>query len=299
MSGASVFIIFLAVLLIAARLLLRPERRPPVPASEKAKGFSRMDSPVGTRPITFEPSNNRRFLKLSAPSGGSQKRLSHSLRDACSHFTGGSTSASLRIGLDASLSYGPLRNVLARLQKTEPAIDVRFVEGDDDDIADQVARGTIDVAFIQKRVDKASIVSEHCWNETIVVALPEGHRLAGHHALHREALRCETYLMAINETRVIRTANEIATVLEGRPRLIIPTQVHRDTLMHLVGLGFGIALTRSCALGVYYPGVIYRPISTPEPHAAVYAIWRPETLSPEASVLLAYAQAEGRQGALE
>ncbi len=299
MSGASVFIIFLAVLLTAARLLLRPERRPPVPASEKAEGFSRMDSPVGTRPITFEPSNNRRFLKLSAPSSGSQKRLSHSLRDACSHFTGGSTSASLRIGLDASLSYGPLRNVLARLQKTEPAIDVRFVEGDDDDIADQVARGTIDVAFIQKRVDKASIVSEHCWNETIVVALPEGHRLAGHHALHREALRCETFLMAINETRVIRTANEIATILEGRPRLIIPTQVHRDTLMHLVGLGFGIALTRSCALGVYYPGVIYRPISAPEPHAAVYAIWRPETLSPEASVLLAYAQAEGRQGALE
>ena len=198
-----------------------------------------------------------------------------------------------------SLSYGPLRNVLARLQKTEPAIDVRFVEGDDDDIADQVARGTIDVAFIQKRVDKASIVSEHCWNETIVVALPEGHRLAGHHALHREALRCETFLMAINETRVIRTANEIATILEGRPRLIIPTQVHRDTLMHLVGLGFGIALTRSCALGVYYPGVIYRPISAPEPLAAVYAIWRPETLSPEASVLLAYAQAEGRQGALE
>ncbi|OJV31674.1 MAG: hypothetical protein BGO24_05750 [Sphingomonas sp. 67-36] len=105
--------------------------------------------------------------------------------------------------------------------------------------------------------------------------------------------------MAINETRVIRTANEIATILEGRPRLIIPTQVHRDTLMHLVGLGFGIALTRSCALGVYYPGVIYRPISAPEPHAAVYAIWRPETLSPEASVLLAYAQAEGRQGAVE
>lgn len=299
MSGASVFIIFLAVLLIAARLLLRPERRPPVPASQKAEGIPRMDRPIGTRPTTLEPSNNRRFLKLSAPSGGPQKRLSHSLRDACSHFTGGSTSASLRIGLDASLSYGPLRNVLARLQKTEPAIDVRFVEGDDDDIVDQVARGTIDVAFIQERVDNASIVSEHCWNETIVVALPEGHRLAGHHALHREALRCETFLMAIDETRVIRTANEIATILEGRPRLIIPTQVHRDTLMHLVGLGFGIALTRSCALGVYYPGVIYRPISAPEPHAAVYAIWRPETLSPEASVLLAYAQAEGRQGAVE
>ncbi|NWP05771.1 LysR family transcriptional regulator substrate-binding protein, partial [Escherichia coli] len=62
-------------------------------------------------------------------------------------------------------------------QKTEPAIDVRFVEGNGDDIADQVARGTINVAFIQERVNKASIVSEHCWNETIVVALPEGHRL--------------------------------------------------------------------------------------------------------------------------
>ncbi|NWP29075.1 LysR family transcriptional regulator substrate-binding protein, partial [Escherichia coli] len=79
-------------------------------------------------------------------------------------------------------------------QKTEPAIDVRFVEGNGDDIADQVARGTINVAFIQERVNKASIVSEHCWNETIVVALPEGHRLAGHHALRREALRCETFL---------------------------------------------------------------------------------------------------------
>ncbi|MFK5151172.1 hypothetical protein ACI4CU_27860, partial [Klebsiella pneumoniae] len=63
MSGASVFIIFLAALLIAARLLLRPERRPPVPASEKAEGIPRMDRPVGTRPTTFEPSKSRRFLK--------------------------------------------------------------------------------------------------------------------------------------------------------------------------------------------------------------------------------------------
>ena len=49
----------------------------------------------------------------------------------------------------------------------------------------------------------------------------------------------------------------------------------RDSLMNLVGLGFGVALVEGGALGTFYPGVVYRPIASPWTVLPFYAVWRP------------------------
>ncbi len=238
----------------------------------------------------------RRPSPINAPSSRERVPIALSFREAGDPFAGFGSPLTLRIGLDASLSYGPLRNILARIHGHTPAIELRFVEGQAADVAEKVSHGTLDLGFVQHPVDRPLVVAEACWSETIVVAVPEGHRLAAHQKIGREALRQETFLAPLDEEQLLRTPNEIAATLGGRPRLIIPTQVHRDTLMHLVGLGFGIALTPSGGLGAYYPGVVYRTISDPEPLLPVHALWRPDALTPEASVLLEYARDEGRKG---
>jgi DNA-binding transcriptional LysR family regulator len=217
-------------------------------------------------------------------------------REAGAYFAGCGSEPSLRIGLGAALSYGPLRNVLGRLRAEAPELTVRFLEGPDHWIAGQVGRGVLDIAFVQAPVVARGCTSEELWNEPVMAAVAENHELASGNGVTRDALKKETFLALADERGVIAAASRITRILGGRPKLIVPTPVHRDTLMNLVGLGYGLAFVSSSGLGAFYPGVAYKTIDGPTPHIAVSAIWRPDMIERKAVALLDAARQEGREG---
>ena len=62
-------------------------------------------------------------------------------------------------------------------------------------------------------------------------------------------------------------------------------------MIDLVSLGFGLAVTIESALGVFHPGVNYRPIGAPVEPIAFHAVWRGANDSEELTRFLETARA--------
>lgn len=117
------------------------------------------------------------------------------------------------------------------------------------------------------------------YSEPRVVALPEGHRLAGHNELELVDL--------VDETIVMDTMSGTTTLDLWPPhRRPGPPAVHCgsvDEWNHLVSLGEGIGITAESTPHVHpYPGIRYVPMSASTPRIQVFCVWDSLHLSPVA-----------------
>jgi len=102
-------------------------------------------------------------------------------------------------------------------------------------------------------------------NATCFAALPEGHALADGDAIHWDSLKDEHFIVsrdapgpAIHDYIVRRTTTF------GRSPAVERHGVGRETLMHLVALGFGISIASEAATATQYPEVVFRPFAAAE-----------------------------------
>lgn len=92
-----------------------------------------------------------------------------------------------------------------------------------------------------------------------MVALPEGHRLAGNNIVYWTDLKDETFLFSQRDP-----GPEIQDILlaklaapSERPN-VISHDVSRENIKSLVGAGFGVSLLCEACIGATYTGVVYR-----------------------------------------
>ncbi len=120
----------------------------------------------------------------------------------------------------------------------------------------------------------AGLQSEALWREQLVVLMPGGHPLEGEGALTRNALRNETFLVAGGPSERDLFVALLERTLDGPSPAVRAVPVARETLADMVGLGLGLALTTSSALGAFHPGVAFRLLVDPSASIAFHAIWR-------------------------
>jgi DNA-binding transcriptional LysR family regulator len=180
----------------------------------------------------------------------------------------------LRIGLCSSLSWGFLRDLIRRAQVLPDAPALSFVQASPQILLQAARRGQIDVGFVYDLHNWARLEHEELWREPLIVAMPEHHPLARDSEVSADALRTQSFLVAGDPAESQLQITLLQRSIGGVGPAIVATPVEAATLLDLVGLGLGLALTTASALGAFHPGIAYRPVAAPFPALTFHAVWR-------------------------
>ncbi len=172
-------------------------------------------------------------------------------------------SGQLTIGFYTSLSAGNLRASLIEYAARFPKVDIQTIEGTRRSLFAGLERGTLDVAIVTGEPSTRDVKTMPLWSERVMVALPEGHRLAANNIVYWTDLKDETFLLSQRDP-----GPEIQDILLAklaapgeRPKVIshdISHDISRENIKSLVGAGFGVGLMCEACIGASYVGVVYR-----------------------------------------
>lgn len=165
------------------------------------------------------------------------------------------------VGIPPSLAAGFLAELFRTYDQHHGGVDIDFREGETATHAAAVNRLDLDLAFVGGARSWPGCEVTPLWIEQVFVALPERHRLAGRSELDWPSLAGECFLL--RQTAVNPEAGDaiIQRLIEaGHDITLQPQGVGHDTLLPLVAMGRGLALTSEATASIPFPGIIYRPI---------------------------------------
>ncbi len=226
------------------------------------------------------------FLKEATP-GMNQLRRAVQLASARHRGEYGE----LNIGILASLASGFLQLALKEFHERSPRVKVTLHEGTAQENLHRLALGRLDVVFMTGEPEIAGHVAERLWTEHVFVVLPSSHKLAEIEKLSWQQIRDETFIVSsggpgpeIQDYLVKRLAG-----LGFRPTIDVH-DVSRESLMHLVAIGYGLTLTSSSTVGAPTQGVVFRALVGEEEELPSSAVWSPNNANPSLKHLLALAK---------
>jgi DNA-binding transcriptional LysR family regulator len=195
----------------------------------------------------------------------------------------------LSLAFVGSAMYGRLPGFLRAFREAHPGVELVLRELPTSDQLEQLRSGHIDVGVIRPPVHAQDLLVEEVAHERIVVALPEGHRLAARATLRPTDLAGERFVMlgrrqspglheslaaVMAEVRDVGSAGEIQEV----------DQIH--SVIGLVAAGFGISLVGESVAHGERQGIAYRPLRGPAPMVSLALAWRPGETSPTVAAFL-------------
>ncbi|PXW25620.1 LysR family transcriptional regulator [Paraburkholderia caballeronis] len=153
-----------------------------------------------------------------------------------------------------------LPRVMRVLRDELPNIDVTVSSGYSPDLADALARGKLDLAFLRAEpgYDLDYRVVDH---EKLMVLMPGDHRLTVNPAVNPADLERETFVMASNKARVL---HDVIVRYLDRCGVRIEPAHSVDNLamaMSLVASTGGVALMPEYANNLLPPSVVSRPLA--------------------------------------
>lgn len=205
--------------------------------------------------------------------------IDHATRTARS--AGVAAEGRLAIGLITSISQGFQRELIARSRQTSPEVRVELREGERSDLLSRLKDRRLDLALVTGEVDPVHGDSTAMWSEPVYVALSAQHPRASAAHLGWEDLRGERFIVGQSEPgpeiheQIVRRLADL-----GKHPDVERHAVGRETLINMVGLGFGITMAGESWSGVDYPGVVLRPIRDGSPGLTFTAVWQHDNDNP-------------------
>jgi DNA-binding transcriptional LysR family regulator len=233
----------------------------------------------------------RRFLDRSRLA---LAEIDHAVKSAANAGCG--AEGAIRIGILSSLSGGFVRELLRAYREKHPAIAVEIVEGSASEHLARLSERLLDIAFVSGIPSVSHCDTVVLWEARLFAALPERHRLADESEVGWEALKDERFIVSrdapgpeIHDYVVRRVAD-----LRQSPS-VERYSVGRETLMHLVALGFGISFISEAGTATCYPGVIFRPLAASQDILPYSAVWLPGNDNPAFRRFLSLARSMSSQ----
>jgi len=164
-------------------------------------------------------------------------------------------------------------------------IDVTVSSDYSTDLADGLARGRLDLAFMRAEPGfdlEYRVVGQ----EPLVALMPSDHRLAGRKAVHPKDLVGEPYVAMANKARVLRGA--IDAYLEREGVVLTPTQGvdNPAMVMSLVASTRGVALIPDYVENLLPWSVVSRPLSGDAPKIDLVVGYSRSNASPVLALFL-------------
>jgi LysR family transcriptional regulator, hydrogen peroxide-inducible genes activator len=185
----------------------------------------------------------------------------------------------LRVALLPTIGPYLLPNVVLKMQKALPQLDLLLYEYQTEPMLEHLQQGEIDMGILALPVHVDGLVARELYQEPFVAALPAQHRLASRNRLRIEDLQGETLLLLEDghclRDQALAVCSRIATHEKQDFRA---TSI--ETLRQMVAAGAGVTLLPELAsMGSYgaIKGLSIVPFSRPVPTRTIGAVWRKST----------------------
>jgi DNA-binding transcriptional LysR family regulator len=167
----------------------------------------------------------------------------------------------LVIGCVGSATYSLLPDLARALREELPGVDFGF-RGEMlvPELADALRRGDLDLALLRPPFDDTGLTVGRLRHERLLVALPDGHRLAAQEQVRLDDLREEDLIVHSGRRSVMYDL--VVRLCRGagfEPR-VRHEVAETSTLVTFVAAGLGVALVPEPVAGLGVAGATYRPL---------------------------------------
>jgi DNA-binding transcriptional LysR family regulator len=189
----------------------------------------------------------------------------------------------LSVGFYTSISAGNLLATLVDFKRRFSQIDVCLKESSRVRLVTALRNGALDIAIATSELPLLGNQGMPLWSERILLALLEGHPLAGKDVVYWTDLRGETALLSQYDP-----GRELEDLLisklvspEDRPK-IARHDVSRGIIKSLIAAGFGVSLVTESDVGANFSGLTFRELrdGTGPSRVGFSAHWRSDNDNP-------------------
>lgn len=193
----------------------------------------------------------------------------------------------VRLGAMQALGDLDLPRTIAAFHRAHPGVEVTLSEESTARMHQLVLDGRLDLAIVALEVELPdTLASAPVTREPVLLALPDGHRLARREAVSAGELRREPFVFFRAGTGLRTTVEDIGRQAGFTPRMAFETG-NLDRLLALVRVGLGIALIPASTARGAGPAVRVVPLDPPLTRT-VGVIWRADqALAPGARAMRA------------
>lgn len=171
---------------------------------------------------------------------------------------GAASQGCIRIGTVASVAGGYLSQLLREWRAAHPGVALEIEAALPEENIARIIAKQIDLAIVTGSRCSPDYESATLWFEDLFVALADQHPLARNDRIKIAALEPERFLVTRHPPGP-EIYDWIISRLSGLGRrpIVDEQAVGRDTLLSLVGLGFGVTLASSAETTISYPNVSF------------------------------------------
>jgi DNA-binding transcriptional LysR family regulator len=202
----------------------------------------------------------------------------------------------IRLGVRMPPIGEPIQSLLSSWHERYPKVDFKLYEMNERDILTALEERRLDAAFMTEHTLWPHAVAEPIYREHLLAALPINHPLATRKTLTWDSLRDETFLVQGWEES--QTAREFFASFLGSGVQFQTHAASKQSILALVGSGFGVTLVTRSQSHVRLPGVIFRRILEDNARVAVDLVWMPESEAPAVGRFVAFMRDEARSRGL-
>lgn len=206
--------------------------------------------------------------------------------------TGRAHTGRLRLGLLEPPASGLLHMLLAEHRRRSPDVALTIVESNNIDLQAKLFDGQLDAALMRDEIIPGSLETLFLWREFLVAALPAMHPLASSSTVTWWELARETVLVQAWETCSV--PRELLVRKMGIAVEFEPHYASQQSVLALVGAGYGVAVVLDMVAGVPIPGVAFRPIDEPDASTGLMMTWAPGAEDPLLGRFVAFLRDEVR-----
>lgn len=180
----------------------------------------------------------------------------------------------VRLGIRIPTVGEPIQSLLKAWRSRYPGVELSIYEMNERDILTGIEERRLDLAFMTKHTLWPHAVGAAIYRERLLVALPKEHVLARRKTLTWEMIREDTFLVQGWEES--QTAREYFASLMGSGIRFATHSASKQSVLGLVGAGYGITLATQSQAHVRIPGVVFRHILEDNAEVEVHLAWVPE-----------------------
>ncbi|MGE3702176.1 MAG: LysR substrate-binding domain-containing protein, partial [Hyphomicrobiaceae bacterium] len=210
--------------------------------------------------------------------------------------TGAAKKGRLRLGVRMPPIGQPLQPLLASWRTRHPGVVLTLHELNDNEIFTALVERALDAAFVPTHTVRSGASTVPLYRERLVAALPVMHGLASHDSVTWGQLRTETFLT--QEWDGSHAARDFYASFLGDRVRFSAHPAGKQSIMALVGAGFGITLATKSQYEVTFPGVVYKSIAEDDAWLQVELAWLPTSEDAAVGRFVAFMRDEARSRGL-
>ncbi len=203
----------------------------------------------------------------------------------------------LRVGFVESAAYELLPRILPAFMSRSPGVQLELHELTTEMQLNRLASGDVDVGLVREVHSHDDLVVRQLLRESLVVALPRSHWLAGGWRIRLHQLDGEQFVL-FPRSQAPRLHDLIAGLCRAAGFVPRAAQeaVNLPTILGMVAAGIGVAVLPAAVTTIRWSGVVYVPIVDRDAVTDLAFVHAPRAEGPVLDVFAAVAFATGSRG---